>query len=53
MLLSDAYCNNILNLKVFGDSKLTIGFMNKTMRPSNEFLITYTNANMEIAKKFK
>lgn len=40
MLLADAYCNNINNLKVFGDSQLVIRYMTGAYKVHNPYLAT-------------
>jgi len=50
LLLADAYCNGINNLKVYGDSELIIRFMTGKNMVSNMYLIGIINAANKIAR---
>lgn len=50
MLLADAYCNNINNLKVFGDSQLVIRYMTGAYKVHNPYLATVVQSAFSIAR---
>ena len=51
-MLGDAYINGIKHLKVFGDSKIIIGFMDGTMEVKAGGLIGYVGTARTLADKF-
>jgi ribonuclease HI len=51
LLLADAYCNNIKNLKVFGDSQLAIRFMTGRYKSHDAYLSTVVQSAFSLAKK--
>lgn len=52
LLISDAYCNGVKNLKVFGDSQLCINFMNGDYKAKNVSMLDYFTAAKTISQRF-
>ena len=51
-MLSDAYCNGIVNLKVFGDSKLIISFMDGNFEAQSSGLVGYVATAKILSSRF-
>lgn len=52
LLLADAYCNGIQKLKIYGDSRLAIHFINGTYTCHKEYLACLLAVSLELKKKF-
>jgi len=52
MMMGDAYINDIRHFKIFGDSKIIIGFMNGTLEVKAGGLIGYVSTARTLAEKF-
>lgn len=52
LLLGDAYCNGIRNMKVFGDSSLVINIMNKRYNVHNPYLSCCSTVAFHLQQKF-
>ena len=51
--MGDAYINGVTHLKVFGDSKIIIGFMAKSMVVRTTSLINSVQTAQEVADRFE
>ena len=52
MMMGDAYINGIKHLKVFGDNKMVISFMNGSMEVKAGGLIGYVGTAQTLAERF-